>query len=124
MDKWAFSSDGELYTDSLDTKDDAIAEGKKAYPDKAFWVGKCEKPRAPSSFIDGQDIIEIILVQDEYGREFCGSWANDVFQASIHKETGGELTRELSDVVRKWIQKHQLEPTFFTIDQSTVVQIN
>lgn len=50
---WYYSGDEELWHGGFNSRDDAIGEGREAYPDDAFLI--CEARAIPPDFDDPED---------------------------------------------------------------------
>ena len=111
--KWCYSTDKENYTGIFDTKEEAIKEGKIDAIDrdkKHFYIAKAIKDFTPC--IDTDFIIELIQ-EDAYNNG--GEWAEDYLD-DISKEQLAELDKKLNDVLSDWLNKHNLKPTWFTVE--------
>lgn len=110
---WGYSFNEEIYYGYYVTAEDAIAElhGGRG------WVGQFIAPSEPEGYIDGEDVIEHILCQDEYS----GDYAEDAFDCS--REVLDDLTLMLQQTFRDWMEKHGVEPGFLLVDPDTVRKV-
>ncbi len=106
--KWGYRT-GEVYVGAYDTPEEA-ASARCEGPDGTVRVGQYREPRTPESCVDGQDLIDMVLCQDDYdnesGYDELGATAAQV----------AELTDDVRRVFGEWIDKHDLRPTFGIVE--------
>lgn len=107
--KWGWSINREIFNGCFETKDEAISDAEDRRP---LFVGQYQEPISPETFIDGEDLIDKVLCQDNY----CGDWAEDCLDCS--KEQLQELTEIVRRVFGEWIDKHGLRPTFGLVENA------
>lgn len=105
---YSLSRDEEHYHGEFETREGAIEEAKSEGL-KRFWTGENVRPD-PTDFIDGSDVIERIVCQDE----FTGDWADGWPEAT--KEQEAELTGMLRAAFNLWMEKHGLGPKFWNVE--------
>lgn len=110
-DLWAISSDGEHYGPcDFESKADAIAEGEAYYDGEAFYVGRIAAPTQPEEFWNAEDWLDHVSGQDDYGGDWAEGWCD---HATEHIE---ELEREVRAVMAAWLDRYNLRPNFFIIE--------
>lgn len=120
--RWAYSPYGERYYGDFATKEEAIEEYKNEYPDyEDGYVGECIKYEFTESDCDtfADNILEIM---DETLGDICGEYSEDWLQ-SISREQEEELNQILSVEIIKWINKHNLHPTNYMIENSETFKV-
>lgn len=121
--KWAYSSCGEYYNGFFDTKEQAIEEYKSEFPDyEQGHVGQCVKYEFTENDCDtfADNILEMM---DETLGDICGEYSEDWLQ-SISREQEKELDEILSIEIIKWINKHNLHPTNYMIENSEIFNVD
>ena len=117
--KWAYSHNGENYSGTYDTREEAIAEGGAGYEGSSIWVGKCGRPPC-EEHLHADMLIEHILCQDEW----CNDWAEEAFVLPRESdEAMTELTTSLRRMFAEWLDKYKLRPSFFVIYEAEEVAI-
>ncbi|BFH16526.1 hypothetical protein WDD9_005644 [Paenibacillus melissococcoides] len=110
--KWTYSDNDEFfnYGDYFDTKDDAIAYGKEYFDGGRFYIGQVEEVGL-GVCVDVDSILEYINVNmtDEVGE------VADYYLMNIDQEHSKELENEITNVIIKWIERHNYGPTFFKV---------
>lgn len=108
------------YSGEFDSREEAVFEEFSTEQEElrrdqwlklGCWVGKIVSPSCPSLYIDANYILEHIACQDEY----CVDWAENWPDSS--KEQEAELTAEFQRVFLAWMEKHDLKPKFFNVDE-------
>ena len=103
--EWGTSRDGQAFYGTYATKEEAIEEHEEG----ETLVGQYSHPTAPELFIDGDDLLEKVLCQDEYQSDFADGTL----------DCTGEQLEELTAAVRKafgdWIDRHGLRPEFLVV---------
>lgn len=107
--KWGYSSDEELYHGIFDTRDEAIIEAGETRP---AWVGRYRDPIAAEKCVDGEDLIEKVLCQDDY----AGEWAEG--ELDCNREQINDLTEAIAKTFGEWIDRHGLRPSFGIIEHA------
>lgn len=109
---WAISSDGENYGGStFPTKEEAIAAGKDLYEGASFYLGQIRKPIPPEHFFSADIWLEHVSVQEDYSGEHAEDWDGST------KEEREELETEVRKVMAAWLDKYDLRPTFWNVDE-------
>lgn len=110
--KWAISANGEQYNQGdFDTKEDAIAEGKTFYDGEPFYVGQCIPPSQPESFWNADDWLDHVSQQEGYSGEWAEGWDCST------NEQREELEIAVRMLLSVWLDKYNLRPTFFNIEE-------
>ena len=112
--KWGHSTDEENYTGGCETREEAIAEGS-GYGG-TYWVGRAIPPTQPEDMIDAADIVERIGEDHE-------DWSFDFCDWHPTREQIDELTAEWRKSMAAWLDRHNLRPSWFVIDPTTVEEI-
>lgn len=115
--KVAYSFDGECYGCSYDNTAEAFVdiyseiEGMKDIPPKVY-IGECNffKPSLSGS---GWDPIEAVICQAD--DEGFGEW-DDGYLDDVTPEQRDELAEKLDVVFQEWIQKHDFEAGFYSVN--------
>lgn len=115
-ERWVYSLDGADYKSALfDTKEQAIEDAKQAYKDESvIWVGKAVEPELKWD-IDGTHFIESIIENLEND---VGEWS-ECFSYTADEEHG--LTEMINETVKKWIEKYNIKPCCYNIENATKV---
>ncbi len=108
--KWGYSHDEETYFGTFDTKKEAIRAGRQE--GRPLWVGQYIDPISPEKYIDGKDLIEQVLCQNDY----CGEWAEGALDCTGTQLA--ELTMKMRSVFGDWLDKHDLRPRFGLVDNA------
>jgi predicted transcriptional regulator len=117
QNKVAYSFDGESYGCDYDNTAEAFVdiyaeiEGEKNIPPKVY-IGECNFFR-PSLSGSGWDPIEAVIEQAD--DEGFGEW-DDGYLDDVTPEQRDELAEELDAVFQKWIEKHNLESSFYSVN--------
>lgn len=114
--KWTLSTSSEIFNggDYFDNKQEAIDFGLSEYKEyehvTKFHVGQIENVGL-GVCVDTDSILEHINANmcDEVGES-----ADDYLMYTT-PEHNNELEEELSNVIIKWIEKHNYHPTFFKV---------
>jgi hypothetical protein len=123
-DAWLISTDEEMWssTSEFATREEAIAHGPDEdglEPGATYWVGRYWVGRKASvidvkdsSLFSADSFIETLgmLAFDQVDLDLSDGWPDDP-----GKEAKAELERDVAKVMRAWIEKHDLSPSFFTI---------
>lgn len=111
--QYAYSTDQEMYHDSFDTKEEAIAEGSSCIgANEVFYVGKHKDAMSYVTFDFGEQIIEQLGCQmaDNLNADVCDDW--------LCGELGDKIAKLIDDevgpIVEKIVREHDL-PTFWGI---------
>lgn len=107
---FAISTNEENYHGNYDTVADAVEEATNGYAYETFWVGKCVPPPRPEDMWCAEDWLEHVSVQDSYS----GEWAED-WDGSTRVQRN-ELEQEVRSVLAAWLDRHNLRPRFYTIE--------
>ena len=115
--KWCISSNGESFEgEGLDTKEEAIKEGKFCGY-KELYVGRCVENFEPC--IDVDDVIERIQENAyDVGGEYAEDYLDDVTDGA--KETLGE---RLNDVLERWLNENKYEVNFYSVEDIEKINI-
>ena len=126
-EKYCWSWDEEAYYDSgYASVEDCIAEALAATSDpeenegNTLYVGKQKSPRQPEDYFSDCDIerfLEKVSEQDEYGGEWTEDWDRST------REQRAELAREIQPLIAAWLDRHNLRPKFFIVDELQVFNI-
>jgi hypothetical protein len=105
---FSYSHNEEHYTGEFATRELAIAEARAEGLSK-FWTGENRPPDVMFG-IDGQDVIEQICQLEDFYIEQAEDWP----EAS--KEQVDELTEGLRKTFKAWMEKHNLTPKFWLVE--------
>lgn len=120
--KWTYELYSEEYWTSgedFDTKEEAIEAGKEAMKEEDigsnyFWIGQISEYN-PS--INASYIIDSLV---EQAFDKCGE-ASDNFLSGISKEEEYKLETMLNDVLNKWLEETNNQPTFYSIENMETI---
>jgi len=117
--KWCTSRDGELYNpDDYNTKEEAIEGGKLDYEYTTFYVGKVVALEFEESDIyiseDAFESLANTLSED------CGEVAEEWDATNEELE---ELDEMLSKTVIEWVNKNNLHPKCFGINDDCRIEL-
>lgn len=122
--KWTVSTSSDLFNgaDYFDTKQEAIDFGRLEYKEyvfvNEFYVGQIQSVSL-GVCVDTDSILERIneSMCDEFG-ELAGDYL-----MRTDPEHDAELEEELTKVIVNWIEKHNYQPTFFTVESIEKVEV-
>jgi hypothetical protein len=110
MNKFVISSDEEMFGSTFfESKEIAIEEGKIEYEGESFWVGEAVSPTKPESIFSVDDWLEGVSCHTDYDVEWAEGWDTST------KEQRKELESEVQSIMGKWLDKHDLRPSFFNV---------
>lgn len=111
--KYAYSLNGERYLGEFDTKETAIKEYKDNYSGNGY-VGLCTRYEFTEDDCNtfACNILEML---DEHLGDICGEYSED-WLYSISREQEKELDMELSKVIVSWLNRNNLQPSVFMIE--------
>ena len=116
---WCTSLNGETYDYPLyDTREQAVEGGTVEYNGNPFWVGMATPPERAENFFDAEDWLENVACQDDYSGDHAEGWDMST------KEQRAELEREVREVMAAWLDRHNLRPTFFNVNNSSLIEPN
>lgn len=107
--KFAYSHNEEHYYGAFDSFDEAKREALDVY--ESAWVGECRKPDVLGA-IDGERLIDDILCQDDFSIDAAGEGLSATRDQMI------ELDDMLRETFRQWLDKHDLWPTFYVVENA------
>jgi len=108
---YSVSADGEYYSSQFESIGEACKEGVGLVAEGAvFFVGEVVPPASPASCFDASDFMYSVIDRDE---DYGGDWAEGWDRST--KEQRSELTKRVQCVIQNWLDKHELNPTFFNI---------
>jgi len=111
MKTYAYGLTEELYHGDYDTAEEAAAAGFADHPERTVInVGEKRAPISPEDSISGDDLIEMVEGQDDYSLEVACDWPGNT------KEQAAELTSMLRQTFGEWLDKHDLRPTHFIVE--------
>lgn len=118
--KWSYSSDGECYQESCDTKEEAMGEGRAQAIDNeedSFYIGKIIPTPIVGGGINAESIIE--EVSDWHYGEY-GEYSEDAYQAMGAENVGQveELEKMLTKAYEEWATKYNRLPNWYHIGES------
>jgi hypothetical protein len=110
---FSYSFDEEHFHGQFETREDAIAEAvsESAELGKWFQVGRCVPPTQPENWWSPSDWLEHVSCQDSYGGDYAEDWDEST------AEQREELQREVRAVMAAWLDRHELRPRFYLVDQ-------
>jgi hypothetical protein len=113
MAKFSYSFNQENYHGDFETREEAIAEAEaEAVHGGAtrFWTGEQVKPWQPEDIWEAYDWLEDVSCQDEYSIDAAEGWDEST------KEQREELEAEVRKVMAAWLDRHDLRPKFWLIE--------
>lgn len=110
---YCYSTDSENFTGRFSNFSEAIAESlAKTKHGDSFWIAESRQPIQPEDLWDAEDWLEHVSVQDDYGGDFGEGW--DLSS----KQQREELEAEVRSVMKSWLDRHELRPTHYCVDES------
>lgn len=119
---YAISEDGEFYSGSYETKEEAIKAGCKEFEEYTnFYVGEMIEPKVTPGSFDGDKLADtaLDLIQDQLD-EIGGEFAENF---SVSSEDEATLSEYLENAVRAWIEARDIKPGFFLIENDEKIHI-
>ncbi len=113
--KYAYSFDEEHFTGHFDSPEHAAMEAFASDERDVCYVGECDTP-IPEDYLDGGDLIEHIACQDAFCNDWAEGWPDNT------KEQLDELTTGLRALFAAWLDKHDLRPEFFTVENVKTIK--
>lgn len=111
---FSYSTDEENFTGDFASYEDAAREAFAEDDDlMAVFVGENHHPD-PTKKIDGEAAIERIKEWNE--EEYFGDWAADWLDG-VTVEQYKELDAMLGKAFGEWMDKHNLRPTFYSVEK-------
>lgn len=116
---WLVSTDEEMWTSSAEfaTREEAIAHGpdeEGIQPGTRYFVGKKAEilDVQDSTLCSADSFLERLadIAFEQVGDDLADGWPS-----GPSKEAKAELEQDMAKVLRAWIEKHGLTPSFFTI---------
>lgn len=92
--------------------DEAVSDGLTD-----FWTGKSKTPSQPEDYWCADDWLEHVACQDEYGGDYAMDWDDST------REQQKELEEKVRAVMADWLDRHNLRPKFFTVDELAHYQV-
>lgn len=108
-EKYAWSHDEETYYGDFATREEAAIEGTDGTIEQTCFVGRCVPPTQPEDRFDIDDLIDHVSCQDDYLGDHADKWYRGT------REQEAEINREVRAAIAKWLDKHDLRPTFYNI---------
>lgn len=108
---YSFSFDGESFTGTFDSVEDAVAEAKEYSCEDHSSVDVGENGEFYPS-VDGEWCMDMLR---EQAANECGESA-DSYLYLVPKEAEKELTEMLTDTFNEWAKKHGQEPNFYPVN--------
>ena len=107
---YCYSWNGEDYSNGLfDTEEEAIEDARSSDPDaEEVWIGTATEPTLTWNSNE-EEIIESI---HENLADECGDYAES-FEISTEDEL--DLATMIDETVKKWIDKHKIKPSCYTV---------
>ncbi|GAB6443344.1 hypothetical protein CON36_35105 [Bacillus cereus] len=108
--KWCYSYNGENFTGSLNTKDEAINEAIREYGSehKVLYVGQSVDPSTHVS-VDG-----LMDSMYESVTEQCGDYAES-FLYQVDENHQAVLEERINEVLSVWLKEFEYEPNFYKV---------
>lgn len=118
---YCWSSDGEWFHDfdvDVKTEDEAINQAQiiMSQSDSRYtklWIGVACPITVDEVIPDCAD--NIITYIGDYAYDNYGEYAED-YLTGVSDEQEIELSKEITEVIKKWIVKNKLEPTFYLVE--------
>lgn len=113
---WCYSFNGENYSGSFETKEDAIAEAiAENETNETIWVGQAI---APTISVSPDHLIDEVY---EDVRDQCGEYA-DGFLEHIDDKARKALEERVNAVFNTWLKEFEYEPTFYTVTNTEEIK--
>ena len=116
-EKWSVSTDEEHYVGEYESKEDAIEAGiedAEIEQSGGFWIGRCMPPIQPEEVFRAEEWIDDVHDHEDY----CSDWADGQFDPTDHHIE--ELNTEVRKVMSAWLDRHNLRPTHWIIEQASI----
>jgi hypothetical protein len=108
---FSYSTDEERFHGQFETRGEAITEVlSETKSGQCFWVGENRAPTPPEDLWEAEDWLEHVSCQDEYSGDYAEGWD------SANLKQREELEAEVRAVMAKWLDKHDLRPKFWCVD--------
>ena len=117
---FCYSLDGDSYTGTYATREEAIREGNQYAYDmehETFFIGECYQSFFPS--VDANLIIENIV---DNAISECGDHAEDYLE-DIPGEIIVELEEKMNEVLNAWIEKYGYSPHFYSVKNKEQIDV-
>lgn len=109
---YAYSTDGgESYQGDFPTAEEAATEGCELGGGTCY-VGRSRPPEPAENLINWYTILDDIDCQEDYSLDCADCWCN----ATV--DQAAEVEREIGAVVGAWLDRHNLRPRFFVVDDA------
>ncbi|WP_405169431.1 hypothetical protein [Paenibacillus sp. FSL H3-0286] len=110
--QWTYSSSEEYFNhgEYFGTKEEAIEAGKGDFEERKFYIGQVEK-------VGLGVCVDLDSIFEHINQNMCdevGECAED-YLMDVKQEHCNELEEEISEVIIKWIEKYNYQPTFFKV---------
>jgi hypothetical protein len=116
-DKYSYSATEDNYTGEFDSREEALEEAKAEYPDaRFFWTGR-NVPVDPLRYVHADWLIEHIINYEDFCIEQAEGWPD------CTDEQKSELTAALKQVFSDWMDKHNLRPTFWLVEDVRIHEV-
>jgi len=125
---WTYTFDEEFFTNgNFTSKEKALDAARKDAPterdtnDQPFtsvFIGRT-KPCVNSQFFPGGD--DLTEHMQNQASDVGGEYADDY--PNVGSEAEDELTNELHDLLERWCKKHNVEPSFYIVEDTEVCEL-
>ena len=124
-DIFGWSTDGELFRGEATSREEALAEAKREYPNaKHLWTA-AQRPLDIRILASGFAERVMESITDNIADE-VGDLADGLFE-SVTEEQETELDEALAAVISDWVERHGLQPQFYgvsDVEEHRVYAIN
>lgn len=120
-EQWSISTDGgENYHGRFTSKEEAIADYKASMQGwyGTVHVGSCVPPPQPEDLWDADDWLDCVSRHEAYSLDCADDW-----DKGITREQKRELEAEVRVVMARWLDRHQLRPDFFLIEDAEEIKM-
>lgn len=121
MEGWTFSFEDEenWIHDVYDTKEKAIEEGLKFAKEENYNKFHLGEATQFTPWIDTDCVIDQV---QEHTAEEGGEYAEGYLE-NINLEQYQDLDKALNEALAKWLEKYKLEPNFYTVDNTEIIEV-
>lgn len=128
MSEWAYSFNGEHYSGTYSSKEEAIKDARREVEDdktlpfpaehRTLYIGIAIEPP-----ITWSDMAENYIESMQENLDEYGEWA-ELFDGQVSREDETDLDRRLNETVQKWIKERNIKPGFFTVESVEEMDIS
>lgn len=118
--QYCYSFNGEDYSASFNTIDEALEEARECNEDgcTSVYIGTVSKPSL--GWLSNEEHILESMREQLY--DDCGEYAIDALDISVEQEI--DLGKMIDETVEEWIRKHNIKPSCFVVYDAVEYSIN